>query len=52
MAAKLGEVEASTIFDSSAELSDDETTVHVSLKNKSGVEVTVSTSLRRRRWRR
>ena len=40
VAAKLGEVEASTIFDSSAELSDDETTVHVSLKNKSGVEVT------------
>ena len=40
MAAKLGEVEANTIFDSSAELSDDETTVHVSLKNKSGVEVT------------
>ena len=28
------QVEASTIFDSSAELSDDETTVHVSLKNK------------------
>lgn len=40
VAVKLGEVEASTIFDSSAELSDDETTVHVSLKNKSGVEVT------------
>ena len=40
VAAKLGEVEANTIFDSSAELSDDETTVHVSLKNKSGVEVT------------
>ncbi len=40
VAVKLVEVEANTIFDSSAELSDDETTVHVSLKNKSGVEVT------------
>lgn len=38
--AKLNEVDANTIFDSSAELSDDETTVHVSLLNKSGAEVT------------
>lgn len=38
--ARLNEVDANTIFDSSAELSDDETTVHVSLKNKSGTEVT------------
>lgn len=53
VAAKLGEVEANTIFDSSAELSDDETTVHVSLKNKSGVEVTgFDIPAGGRRWRR
>ena len=39
VAAKLAEVEANTIFGGSAELSDDESTVRVTLTNKSGVEV-------------
>lgn len=36
---KLAEVEANTIFGGSAELSDDESTVRVTLTNKSGAEV-------------
>lgn len=40
LATKFSEIDASTIFDSSAELSDDESTIHVSLMNKSGAEVT------------
>ena len=39
VAAKLAEVEANTIFGGSAELSDDESTVRVTLTNKSGAEV-------------
>lgn len=39
VAAKLAEVEANTIFSGSAELSDDESTVRVTLTNKSGAEV-------------
>lgn len=39
VAAKLAEVEANTIFGGSAELSDDESTVRVTLTNKSGTEV-------------
>ena len=39
VSAKFAEVEANTIFDANAELSDDETTVHLSLMNKSGAEV-------------
>ena len=39
VAAKLAEVEANTIFGGSAELSDDESTVHVTLTNKSGAEI-------------
>ncbi len=38
--AKMAELEANTIYGSSAELSDDETTVRVTLTNKSGGEVT------------
>ena len=38
--AKVTEIEANTITGSNAELSDDETTVHVTLTNKSGAEVT------------
>ena len=37
---KLGEVEASTVFGMTAELSDDETSVRLSLTNKSGAEIT------------
>lgn len=37
--AKLNEVEANTIFGGNAELSEDESTVHVTLTNKSGAEV-------------
>lgn len=39
VAAKLAEVEANTIFGGSAELSDDESTVRVTLTNKSGAEI-------------
>lgn len=39
VAAKLAEVEANTIFGGSAELSDDESIVRVTLTNKSGAEV-------------
>ena len=39
VAAKFAEVEANTIFGGSAELSDDESTVRVTLTNKSGAEV-------------
>lgn len=39
IAAKIAEVEAGTIFGANAELSDDETTVRLSLTNKSGAEV-------------
>ena len=39
VAAKLSEVEAGTVFGMDAELSDDEQTVHLSLKNKSGAEI-------------
>lgn len=38
--AKIQEMDASTIYGSNVELSDDESTVHVSLTNKSGEEVT------------
>lgn len=37
--AKLNEVEANTIFGGNAELSEDESTVHLTLTNKSGAEV-------------
>lgn len=39
VAAKLGELEAGTIFGANAELSDDETSVRLTLTNKSGAEV-------------
>ncbi|MEY8684837.1 hypothetical protein AB9N12_01405 [Bacteroides sp. AN502(2024)] len=39
VAAKLGELDANTIFGANAELSDDETSVRLTLTNKSGVEV-------------
>ena len=37
--AKFNEVDAATVFDMSAEVSDDESTVHLALKNKSGAEI-------------
>ena len=37
--AKFNEVEAATVFDMSAEVSDDESTVRLALKNKSGAEI-------------
>ena len=37
--AKFNEIEAATVFDMSAEVSDDETTVRLALKNKSGAEI-------------
>ena len=37
--AKLQELEANTLFGGSAEVSDDESTVHVTLTNKSGAEI-------------
>ena len=37
--AKFNEVDASTVFDMSAEVSDDESTVRLALKNKSGAEI-------------
>ena len=39
VAAKLGELDANTIFGANAELSDDETSVRLTLTNKSGAEV-------------
>lgn len=39
IAARLGEVEASTVFGMTAELSGDESTVHLALTNKSGAEI-------------
>ena len=39
VAAKLNEIDANTIFGANAELSDDESTVHLTLTNKSGAEV-------------
>jgi len=39
VAAKLGELDANTIFGANAELSDDETSVRLTLMNKSGAEV-------------
>ncbi len=39
VAAKLQELEANTLFGGSAEVSDDESTVHVTLTNKSGAEI-------------
>lgn len=39
IAAKIAEVESGTIFGANAELNDDETTVHLTLVNKSGAEV-------------
>ena len=38
--AKLGELDANTVFGASAELSDDETSVRLTLTNKSGAEIT------------
>ena len=37
--AKFNEVDAATVFDMSAEVSDDESTVRLALKNKSGAEI-------------
>ena len=37
--AKFNEIEAATVFDMSAEVSDDESTVRLALKNKSGAEI-------------
>lgn len=39
VATKLGELDANTIFGANAELNDDETSVHLTLTNKSGAEV-------------
>ena len=39
VAAKINEIEAGTVFDMDAELSQDESTVTLSLKNKSGAEI-------------
>ena len=39
ISAKLADIEAATVFDMSAEVSDDETTVRLALKNKSGAEI-------------
>lgn len=39
VSAKLNEIEAGTVFDMSAEVSDDESTVRLALRNKSGAEI-------------